>query len=156
MTVEAMVSAVVASGLPRSRGRQGQIKRIIPGTQYLIMQTLNPKLETLNKSKTQNSKFCVLPKFLKNYFWDTDFKEIDLSKDRAYILKRILNYGDQRAVGWMFGNFKKPEIKDALSNFRGYSQKSANYWVLVLGVPRKEVLCLRKRSSGEPRTFWPH
>ena len=97
-----------------------------------------------------------LPKFLKNYFWDTDFKGIDPKENRIYILKRILNYGDERAVSWMFDNFKKSEIKDALSNFRGYSQKSANYWVLVLDVPRKEVLCLKKRSSGEPEIFWPY
>lgn len=97
-----------------------------------------------------------LPKFLKSYFWDADFKEIDLKENRAYILKRILNYGDERAVNWMFDNFKKLEIKNVLSNFRGYSQKSANYWVLVLDVPRKEVSCLKKRSSGELRTFWPY
>lgn len=101
-----------------------------------------------------NSK--ELPKFLKNYFWDTDFKEIGLKENKVYILKRILNYGDQRSVSWMFDNFKKSEIKNALSNFRGYSQKSANYWVLVLDLPRKEVLCLKKRSLGELRTFWPY
>ncbi len=97
-----------------------------------------------------------LPKFLKSYFWDTEFKGIDPKENKTYILKRILNYGDEIAVNWMLNNFKKAEIKKALSNFRGYSQKSANYWGLVLGVPRKEVSCLKKRSLRELRTFWPH
>ena len=48
-----------------------------------------------------------LLKFLKSYFWDADFKEIDPQENRAYVLKRILNYGDERAVTWMFDNFKK-------------------------------------------------
>ena len=97
-----------------------------------------------------------LPGFLKTYFWDTDFKEIDPKENSVYILKRILNYGDEKAVHWMLDNFKKSEIKNALSDFRGYSRKSANYWALVLEAPRKEVACLKKRSSGEPRIFWPH
>lgn len=97
-----------------------------------------------------------LPGFLKNYFWDTNFKEIDQKENSVYILKRILNYGDERAVNWMFDSFKKSEIKNALSNFRGYSQKSANYWALVLDLPRKEVSCLKKLSPEDPRTFWPH
>jgi hypothetical protein len=97
-----------------------------------------------------------LPEFLKGYFWDVDFKKIGLEKNRLYILKRILNYGDEKAVVWMHKNFEESEIKNALSNFRDYSRKSANYWVLVLGMPREEVLCLKRRSSREPRVFWPY
>ncbi|MBN1445183.1 MAG: hypothetical protein JW957_03645 [Candidatus Omnitrophica bacterium] len=97
-----------------------------------------------------------LPSFLKKYFWDVSFEKIDLQKNREYVLKRILDYGDERAVAWMYRNFKKSEIKKTLSEFRGYSQKSANYWALMLNVPREEVLCLKKRSSKEQRTFWPH
>ncbi len=73
-----------------------------------------------------------------------------------YILRRILDYGDEKAVAWMGRNFKKSEIKDGLANFRGYSQKSANYWALMLDMPREEVLCLKKRSLKEPGTFWPY
>lgn len=98
----------------------------------------------------------VLPKFLKGYFWDVEFKKIDPEKNRLYILRRILNYGDEKAVNWMHKNFESLEIKNTLSNFRGYSRKSVNYWALVLGVPREKVLCLKKRSLKEPRTFWPY
>jgi len=97
-----------------------------------------------------------LPEFLKKYFWDVEFEKIDLEKKGVYVLRRILNYGDEKAVAWMYKNFKKSEIKNGLANFRGYSQKSANYWALILEVPREEVLCLKKRSSKEPRTFWPY
>jgi len=84
------------------------------------------------------------------------FERIGLSKNRAYILRRILEYGDEKSVAWMYKNFTKAEIRDALSGFRGYSQKSANYWALMLDVPREKVKCLRKRSSKEQRTFWPY
>ena len=97
-----------------------------------------------------------LPEFLKKYFWDVEFKKIDLEKNKIYVLRRILNYGDEKAVTWMYKNFKKPEIKNVLSNFLGYSQKSANYWALILDIPKEEVLCLKKRSLRELRTFWPY
>ena len=97
-----------------------------------------------------------LPLVLKKYFWDVEFEKIGLKKHKIYILKRILEYGDEEAVRWMWKNFKKGDLKNALSNFRGYSLKTANFWALILGMPRKEVLCLRKHSSKAPRTFWPY
>ena len=40
-----------------------------------------------------------LPKFLKSYFWDADFKEIDPRENRVYILKRILKeIGERQPV----------------------------------------------------------
>lgn len=97
-----------------------------------------------------------LPKFLNKYFWDVEFKNIHLQRHRVYILKRILEYGDEKAVRWMWKNFKKSEIKDALSNFRGYSQKSANFWALLLDIPKEEVLCLKMFSSKEQKKLWPY
>jgi len=97
-----------------------------------------------------------LPKYLKKYFWDVEFEKINLNKHRVYILKRILEFGDEKAVAWMWKNFKKEEIRDVLSNFRGFSKKSANFWALILDIPRKDVLCLKKHSSKEPKTFWPY
>jgi hypothetical protein len=52
-----------------------------------------------------------LPKFLDKYFWDVEFKNIRLESHKVYILRRILEYGDERAVRWMWKNFKKSEIK---------------------------------------------
>lgn len=97
-----------------------------------------------------------LPGFLKKYFWDVDSRKIDLEKSRTYILKRILEYGDQKAVAWMWRNFERSEIRDAVSNCRGYSQKSANFWALILGIPRGKVSCLRQRSSRAPKKIWPY
>lgn len=95
-----------------------------------------------------------LPEFLSKYFWDVEFDKIDLKARRLYVLKRILEYGDEKAVAWMWKNFEKPEIINGLSNFRGYSQKSANFWALLLNIPREEVLCLRKPSSKAQKKIW--
>ncbi len=95
-----------------------------------------------------------LPEFLSKYFWDVEFRQIDLEKRRVYVLRRILEYGDERAVAWMWKNFEKSEIKNVLCKFRGYSKKSANFWTLLLDVPREEVLCLKKPSLKEQKRIW--
>lgn len=97
-----------------------------------------------------------LPEFLKKYFWDVEFEKIALKKRRVYVLRRILEHGDEEAVSWMWKNFKKSEIKNVLSNYRGYSQKSANFWALLLNVPSEEVLCLKKHSSRDRKRIWPY
>jgi hypothetical protein len=97
-----------------------------------------------------------LPAFLKKYFWDVDFKKIDLDNRRIYVLNRILEYGDEDAVRWMWENFKKPEIKYALTNFRGYSQKSANFWAVILGIKKEDVKCLSKSFLETQKQFWPY
>ena len=80
-----------------------------------------------------------LPEHLRKYFWDVEFEKIDVSTNRAYILQRILEYGDEEAVAWMRKHFKKEEITNALSHSRGYSRKSANYWATILDIPREKV-----------------
>jgi hypothetical protein len=110
------------------------------------------RLDPLKKLK----KMKKLPPAFKKYFWDAEFQKINLKERKIYILKRILEYGDEDAVAWMWKNFKKKDIKNALSNFRGYSLKTANFWALILDISRKDVLCLKKYSSKGPKTFWPY
>lgn len=95
-----------------------------------------------------------LPLALKKYFWDTEFEKIDLEKSRTYILKRILEYGDEYAVRWMRKNFKNDEIKDALCNFRGYSPKTANFWAFALNIKKEDVKCLSKSFRETQKQLW--
>ena len=97
-----------------------------------------------------------LPIFLKKYFWEVEFGKINLENRKVYVLKRILEYGDEKAVSWMWKNFKKEEIKNALCNFRGYSQKSANFWAFILNVKKEDVKCLSRSFRETQKQFWPY
>jgi len=96
------------------------------------------------------------PKFLKKYFWDVDFDVMDAEKNRANVLVRILNYGDEKAVQWMNENFSKAEQAGVLRAYRDFSLKSANFWALILAVPKEKVLCLKMRSSKGQKPIWPY
>lgn len=97
-----------------------------------------------------------LPIFLKKYFWDVKFENIDLEKRRIYVLRRILDYGDETAVSWMWKNFTKSEIKNILYNYRGLSLKSANFWAVIVDAKKEDVKCLKRRLSKELMTAWPY
>lgn len=97
-----------------------------------------------------------LPKFLKKYFWDVEFGKLDFGNRRAYVLKRILEYGDEKAIGWMREHFRGEEVKNALCNSRGYSLKTANFWALILNIKKEKVKCLNRSFRETQKLFWPY
>ena len=97
-----------------------------------------------------------LPPSFKQYFWEINFEKLDLEKRRAYVLKRLLEYGNKEAIAWIWKNFEESEMKDTLCKFRGYSQKSANFWALLLDISKEGVLCLRKPSLRGQKKIWPY
>ena len=97
-----------------------------------------------------------LPGFLEKYFWEVNFEKIDLEKRRVYVLKRILEYGDEKAVSWMWKNFTESEIKNVLYNYRDLSLKSANFWAVIVNVKKEDVKCLSKSFRETQKQFWPY
>lgn len=95
------------------------------------------------------------PSFLKKYFWDVDFTKLDLDKFRLFILKRIFEYGDEKAVRWMGKNFSRDEISNLLYSIR-IDPKSANFWALILDIKKENVLCLKKHYLAERKRIWPY
>ncbi|HCS49953.1 MAG TPA: hypothetical protein DIW61_17580 [Candidatus Aminicenantes bacterium] len=65
-------------------------------------------------------------------FWDTDSSRLDLQQNKEYIIERVLELGDEKAVSWLVSRYPRSEIKKVLAASRRISRKSANYWSLVL------------------------
>lgn len=97
-----------------------------------------------------------LPEILKKYFWDIDFEKLDIKKYRFYVIRRILNYGDEKAILWMNSQFNKKEQIKALCTTRDISPQSANFWALILGVSKRRVKCLQKHYLAIRKQFWPY
>lgn len=72
-----------------------------------------------------------LPQNLKKYFWGDDFSQLNTKDHKNYILKTLLEIGDQDAINWLFANFSKKELKQALPDLK-LSPKSKNYWEICL------------------------
>ncbi len=97
-----------------------------------------------------------LPGFLEKYFWDVEFGKIDADASSLDILARLLEYGDERAIGWMKRNFIRHQIEDVLFHYRSVSPKSANFWALIFNIDKRKVLCLQKPYLEIRRRHWPY
>jgi len=97
-----------------------------------------------------------LPKFLKKYFWDVEFKELNLEGNKDFITERILEYGDPKALSWLLNRVKKETIKNLLFTKRGLSPKSANFWAIFFSLPRDKILCLKKSYLKMRKSHWPY
>lgn len=97
-----------------------------------------------------------LPSFLKKYFWDVEFSKLDFRKDLGYIAARILEYGDARAVKWLFRVFPKGKIKEVIRKSRQFSPKSANFWSLFFNIKQNQIECLKKSYQKTQKSHWPY
>lgn len=53
-----------------------------------------------------------IPKNLQSVFWSSDIDELDLSKDKSYIIHQILIYGTLTDIKWLFKQFSRQDILD--------------------------------------------
>jgi len=66
-------------------------------------------------------------------FWDSDVSAINIDQYKFYIIERILELGDVQEVKWMFDHYPKDVIKEALYKCRDITNKSSQFWQLILG-----------------------
>lgn len=103
----------------------------------------------------KQGKKIQVPEFLRPYFGDVEFEDLDLKKSRTFILKRVLDRGNTKALGWIRQNYTNQEIKKLLLTTRDISPKTANFWALYLNVDIKKVPALENpllRRTPAPLT----
>ena len=78
----------------------------------------------------------AIPKFLQPYLWSYDLSHVDAKEDKITIITQILNFGDKKAVKWLFKTYKISEIKSVLKKpQRGlWLEKSIDYWAKILNI----------------------
>ena len=97
-----------------------------------------------------------LPRFLKKYFWDVEFSDIDKKGNSRFIIERILEYGDKKTVRWLFKNYSLKEIKGVIYKTRFLSHRSLFFWTIFLNLNKNKVKCLKKPFWERRKIFWPY
>ncbi len=88
----------------------------------------------------------VIPRFLKPYFWETDWSRINPRHHAVYVIERVIEYGDDRAIRWLRQNYSPAQIARVVRASRAISPNTANLWALTLRIPRSRIKCFSKRS----------
>lgn len=72
-------------------------------------------------------------RFRQSLFWDVDPKTIDPKRHAHYIIERVLEFGTDREVRWLFRRYSPETIRNVLERSRGVLHaKTKALWSLVL------------------------
>jgi hypothetical protein len=77
-----------------------------------------------------------IPKKMQWLFWSCNVNDLDLEKDKNYIISQVLNYGTWEDLKWLFKIYSEKEIKNAVKNpGRGIWFKDVlNFWKLMFNL----------------------
>ena len=70
--------------------------------------------------------------FRQALFWDTDSAKIDPQKRAWYVIERILDFGRDTEVSWMYRTYPKPLIHDVVEQSRVLRPRTRRLWSLLL------------------------
>lgn len=87
-----------------------------------------------------------LPSLLRPWFWDVPLASLAPDRHEAFILGRVLEFGDQQAVRWLLRTYPRPRIRAFLKG-RGadvLSRRTWHFWALFFG----------RRSRARPTPSW--
>jgi len=82
-----------------------------------------------------------IPDELKVYFWDVPIKVIDLNIHRNFVITRLLNEGNHKALTWLFITYDKHTIECAVRTARDLSAKTARCWQNYFDLKEEDLCC---------------
>ena len=62
--------------------------------------------------KIPTTKTNAIPSALQGILWSVDVKNLDLEKDKVYIIHQILSYGNLKQIRWLFKVYDKKTIRE--------------------------------------------
>lgn len=71
-------------------------------------------------------------KFRQSLFWDVDPETIDQRKNAHYIIERVLDFGNDEEVRWLWQTYSKSLIKEVVEHSRVLHEKSKSLWSLLI------------------------
>ncbi len=60
-------------------------------------------------------------------FWDMNFKELDMLKDKKIIIDRILKFGSEKEINWLLSNYSKKDIVGIIKFSKNIDKKTTNF-----------------------------
>ncbi len=70
-------------------------------------------------------------RFRQELFWDINPKSLDTKKHAHYIIERILDFGNDNEVRWLWNFYSHSVIKDVVRKSKGLQDKSRVLWTLL-------------------------
>jgi len=66
-------------------------------------------------SKTDSNTEAKIPDSFQGILWSKNIKNLDLEKDKIYIIHQVLSYGTIKQIKWLFGIYEREEVEEIFS-----------------------------------------
>lgn len=70
--------------------------------------------------------------FRQSLFWDVDPKNLNIKKHAIYIIERIMEFGKDSEIRWLWSTYKPSQLKAVASHSRALNPKTKTLWKLLL------------------------
>lgn len=70
--------------------------------------------------------------FRQSLFWDTDPNKIDFNKNAQYVIERIMDFGRDDEVRWLWNYYDKALMRKVVLESRSLRPQSKALWILLL------------------------
>jgi hypothetical protein len=70
--------------------------------------------------------------FRQSLFWDTDPHKIDLKKNARYVIERVMDFGRDSEVRWLWSSYDRSLMKDVVEKSRSLRPETKALWKLLL------------------------
>lgn len=95
-----------------------------------------------------------LPASLQSILWSADIKQLDLTKDKIYIINQILSYGGLKELRWLFSNYDTSEIKNVFVQFPIKTYRPATFnFISKIILDLEEDLPVNRYVINTPRNI---
>lgn len=71
-------------------------------------------------------------KFRQTLFWDADPDKIDPEENAQYVVERVLDFGNDEEVKWLYNYYDKSLLKNIVLRSRSLRPKTKSLWTLLL------------------------
>lgn len=82
------------------------------------------------KAKKRLKKASI--RFRQTLFWDVDPKTINPKRHAVYIIERILDFGNDKEVRWMWETYPHSLIRKVVQKSRVLQPQTRSLWTLLL------------------------
>lgn len=82
-----------------------------------------------------------LPKWLQPTLWSVAINQLDIEKDKIYIINQILAYGGIRELKWLFANYPPKTIREVFlyHPIKTYRAPTFNFTKLLLNLDKVDL-----------------
>ena len=71
-------------------------------------------------------------KFRESLFWDTKPEKIDFKKNATYVIERVMDFGRDDEVKWLWNYYDKSLLKKVVEQSRALRPETKALWTLLL------------------------